>query len=177
MTLRTHNLVLARVIFVFVLGLPLLSAWGQRRVTKMPVTGTLKVELNHVLRIAADLHQARIAGKEPQVDQTIRQLLQRIRQARRASGALGHQRQHLVKMLDAASQHLQNFRSQPTPARSKSLQQAFFQLVNVAQLYQLDRYSLFLCPKDRSVWLQRGAKPLNPIAPTTHRSCGRPLPS
>lgn len=167
--------------------------WG--RDTKIKVAPAVQKPLNDLVRSALDIHQASFNQQDQQFKTAVLSTLQMVEQARsqthnlsqsveaaenapvnkygRRRGVLSReQRHHLIVMLDAIRDHLNRARNSLGMERKESLQEAFRQIVQVAQVYDLDDYNIFFCRSDRSIWVQSGTKAQNPIDPERYGSCG-----
>lgn len=148
-------------------------AEARRPVVKIKVQAELRAELNSVLRATADLQEASFKRNETLTSTAVKTLVKRLNQAEAKSGLAKEQRTHLAKILVAARTSLEKSRRSQGADRHTFFQHAFGQLVLLAQVYQLEPYKMFFCPKDKSVWLQRKSKPQNPVNPETYGDCGK----
>lgn len=139
---------------------------------KIEVNGTLKSDLNNVLKGASDLHGACFNQDEALIAAQLKKLVGYIDQARKRVSLEEIEKTHLEKMLHAAKGNLENSLTASGEDRENSLKGAFEQLVNLAKAYQLERYQIFFCYKDKSTWLQKGWRPQNPIHPKKYGKCG-----
>jgi hypothetical protein len=146
---------------------------ARRPVTKMKLHGELKSELNAVLKATVELQEASFKRNDKQVSQNLKRLITRIDLATKKANLAKDQRTHIQKLLGTAKLALEKSRKAAGADRQTFLQKAFKQMVTLSQAYQLESYKMFFCPKDKSIWLQRGSKPQNPINPGTHGNCGK----
>ncbi|MEZ4873646.1 MAG: hypothetical protein R2827_15675 [Bdellovibrionales bacterium] len=137
------------------------------------VEGALQTELNNVLKAADELHLAFYEQDEPKIATKIKGLLQFINRAHSRTTLANDQQPHLEKMLEAARANLELTQMKNGADRQEPLKDSFRQLVQIAKVYKLDRYRIYFCPKDKSVWLQKGGRPKNPIHPEKFGQCGR----
>lgn len=149
------------------------DAYARKPVVKIKVQVELRAELNSVLRATADLQEASFKRNDNLTTMATKNLLKRLSQAEGKAHLAKEQRTHLVKILEAASTSLQKSRKASGSNRQTLFQHAFSQLVLIAQVYQLEPFKIFFCPKDKSVWLQRSSKPQNPVNPETYGTCGK----
>lgn len=140
---------------------------------KMSVEPALEVELQAVLDSSVSLHQALFQQNEAEVDVALKEILIRIERSEQKSSLSPSGQTHLLKILDAARGHLEMGQIQSGSDRSKSLQGAFHQLVQLNRIFDLGDYKIYFCSKDRTVWLQKGLKPQNPFNPQRYKNCGR----
>jgi len=168
---------LAGVLSVVALGF-LASDFAAARRTdkKIKIHSELKTELNAVLKSTADLQEASFKGKDQKALKEMRTLIKRMNSALKRSHLAKEQRLHVQKILERAKGLLEKARRTAGSDRQTHLQGALRQIVNLAQAYQLDKYKVFFCPKDKSIWLQRSSKPQNPVNPGTYGKCGKPVP-
>jgi hypothetical protein len=163
---------ISRLIFLIVFLYPFTN-WASKTYPRMPLNAQLKAELNNVLKAASEMHGAFFEQNEQKIEQSVEQVLVSIEQANRKTSLAEGQRPHLQKMLDSTRNQMNSLRNSSGPDRTESLKGAMEQLVLIARTYDLDRYKIFFCPKDRSVWLQKAVKAQNPIHPKLYASCGK----
>lgn len=125
----------------------------------------LMLEINGVLKASDTLHRSLIQQNEEQVELGLRDLIQQINRARELSYlAKPHERQHLIRILDAAKEHFEITQTSFGSERRDRLEDGFNQLVNLVRIYKVDRsYAIYFCPKDKSTWVQTSAKAQNPF--------------
>ena len=144
---------------------------------KIKLAEVLSVELNRVLAATDELHTACVEKDENKIVVKTKGLLQAIDKARAKINLAKQQKPHLERILNAAEAHLELTQLSEGDQRRQNLKDAFAQLVQVAQVFSLDKYLIYFCPKDRAVWLQKNSrskgKASNPVSPTKHPSCGR----
>ena len=135
------------------------------RNAELVLSPALTRELNLVLKTSEALHKSLVRQDDEQVEIGLKDLLQQIDHARALSHlAKPHERAHLVRILDAAREQFEVTKTAYGEQRRAHLEDAFNQLVNLVRIYRLDRaYGIFFCPKDKTTWVQKGAKPQNPF--------------
>jgi hypothetical protein len=175
MAMRKTHLIVYLFFSVIAVGLISPSSEARRPINKIKVQGELKTELNSVLKATVDLQESIFKDSDGKISQNIKKLVQKIDSASKKTHLAKEQKTHMLKMLTAAKTALEKSRRTTGADRHTFLQVTFKQLVGLAQTYQLDKYKIFFCPKDRSVWLQRGNKPQNPVNPGTLGTCGKPV--
>ncbi len=146
---------------------------SQARRRKIIVKGALKVELNNLLRSSSELHTGLYKQDEPLIATQLQKVLSNLKKTSLRTFMAEGQRPHIDKMLEASQINIETAQMQSGDKRRESLKQAFRQLVQIAKIYKLDRYRVFFCPKDKSVWIQKSRKPQNPIHPVKYGKCGR----
>lgn len=149
------------------------GSFAARKYDPLEVPPALTTELNTLLAAVDRLHGACVLGDEERVQSAANQVLKHLALAKKKSPLAEGQRQHLVRVLDAIESDLELAKSLKGDGRVEPLQSAFKQTVQLAQTYKLDRYQIFFCPLDRSVWLQKSTRPKNPIHPRKHGDCGK----
>lgn len=168
-----------RMLFAFtLLSLSLFISEGalaRRPIQKIKVQGELKVELNALLKATVELQEASFKGIDTGLSRATKNLLVHLNSTAKKAHLAKEQKPHLLKILQAASTNLEKSRRAVGKDRHTFFQKTFSQLVIIAQMYQLDNYKIFFCPKDRSVWFQRNSKPQNPVNPETYGDCGKPV--
>lgn len=163
---------ITRLLFLAVFFYPFTN-WASKTYPRMPLNAQLKAELNAVLKTANDMHTAFFTKDEQKIEQTVERMLAQIDSANRKTVLAEDQRPHLQKMLDSTKNQMNALRNSSGEERRLSLKGALEQLVLIARTYDLDRYKIFFCPKDRAVWLQTGSKAQNPVHPDQYASCGK----
>jgi hypothetical protein len=142
-------------------------------IKKLVLPPILRNELNLVLEGAVDMSEASFRRNESAFMAALKKLLKRIDSASKKSNLAMDQRPHILKYMDAISEDLSKCRRASPGDRHTFLQKALKQIEGIYKLYQLDTYKVFFCPKDKSIWLQRGTKPQNPVNPGTLGNCGK----
>lgn len=163
-------------LFIFVallIFVTLPQAEARRSAQKMNAPSALKSELNLLLRSSVDLQVASYKRKDTAVKKAVKNLLQRIDSTSQKVYLAKDQSPHITKILDTSRSALVRSQKVSGSARQTHLQKVFRQFVLLAQMYQLDPFKIFFCPKDRSVWLQESSKPQNPVNPDTYGDCGK----
>lgn len=103
----------------------------------------------------------------------LQDLVQALSQALRTADPDRQNKQHLDRILSEAQKSLEQFTATRGESKKQSLQNAFKQLVLIGQTYKTgEDFKFFFCNRDRSVWLQKGSKPKNPINPDNFLNCG-----
>lgn len=167
--------------FVIYLGIflvPISMCWSAPK-GDLALAQDLVVELNMVLKATDSLHKSLISQNEEQVDLSLRDILQQIDRARTASRyAKPHEQRHLIRILEAAREQFELTQSSYGEERRLRLEEAYNQLVNLVRIYRVDpNYGIFFCAKDKTTWIQKGAKAQNPFRIDGNRSpCGMRVP-
>lgn len=140
---------------------------------KIELHHILTQHLNGVLKATNDLHAACIRGDERAIEMGINAISRAIQDTRQVSVlAKDYNRQHLLKILSTANSGLEGAKLRLGDARKEHLVAVFAQMVNLAKIYQTDPYQIFFCPRDKTLWLQKEAKPQNPFAGDKNLNCG-----
>ena len=172
--LEWNLVVVLKNILVPVLLLVLFSLPSEaRRNKKINVKGPFKKQLNLVLKDASSLHLACVSKNRVKISSSMRKLIKSLTRAIKTSQASRAHRTHLYKMLVSAKTKIELSQWQKGVKRQDSLKRAFHQIVEIDRVYKLDKYKVFFCAKDRSIWLQKSWKPRNPIHPVKFEKCGR----
>lgn len=143
-----------------------LGSSGARAVThELPLAPALTNELNLVLKAGDVLHKSLVSHDEEQIEMGLRDMLWQLEKAKAALiHAKMHERGHLIRILEAASDQFEVTQRAFGEERRLRLASAYNQLANLVRIYKLDRtYSIFFCPKDRTTWIQKGSTGLNPF--------------
>ncbi len=137
----------------------------------MEVPSELQKHLNSVLKAGNDLHRACVGGQD--IDGSLTILIRSLNEARRPTHLLGLQKTHIDRILIACENSATQAQKMRGEKKVEALKRTFTDLVQIEQEFQLDKYNIFFCGSDQSVWLQKDRKPLNPIHPRELRSCGK----
>ena len=149
-----------------------MSSYARRHYKKIELKETLRVELNAVLKSASQLHQACFRRDETAIEATMKQLNRKINDAEAMSNMAPVKKTHLLKMLSAARENLEQGRNQKGDDRQRSLGETFRQLVQIVRVFDVKKYRVFFCSKDKKVWLQKSRKAQNPFHPVKFKNCG-----
>lgn len=159
---------------IVLVTLACLSSICQGRVfKKMDVPAGVQSQLNTVLSAANDLHGACVSRKDEQIVRRLDALLRALDEARTKSRLLGLQKTHLDRILIVTQTAVLNAQKGRGEDRIKALKESFKHIVQIEQIFNLDRYHIFFCGSDETVWIQRDKKPQNPIHPREYKNCGK----
>ena len=148
------------------------TVWAQQQ--RLEVEEPLKSELNALLKGAVELHEALFERKpEHELRLALDNLDQALGRAQRLAGSGGIQRVHVDSVLTAARSHLELVQQREGAERMRHMRELFRALVQVNQSFDLDRYRVFFCSRDRAVWLQSGWQVRNPFEPKRGGGCGQ----
>lgn len=169
-------------LFISILFLTSLTLPAQaKRGPNIQLTPLLTNELNTVLENTEQLQQTFFHRLEVDVKPTVHKLMMSLERAKSysTSEVSISDRQHLLRLLDAAEQKLSRLLATKGESRRKHLQEVFETLAHLPRIYSLDsKFKIFFCNRDRSSWIQsvrnpRNAQnPQNPIHPETMGNCG-----
>lgn len=134
---------------------------------------TVRNELNLVMKNTNELHSACVEQNESSIESATEKVINSLDRAAKHSSMTQMESTHLVKMLSAAKEKLEFSQNFSNEKRKLNLQEAFKELVQISQVFKLEHYNVFFCSKDKSLWLQKSLKPLNPIHPDKFGNCGR----
>jgi hypothetical protein len=83
-----------------------------------------------------------------------------------------------VRILDGAREQFELTHSAVGEERRARFINGYNQLANIVRIYKVDRaFAIFFCPKDRTNWVQKGSKALNPFrGPASREVCGMKIP-
>ena len=174
------ELMKSKLLIKFILVLFISGVWSSaqaRRSYKKPIklSNVLSSELNHVLSEANELHHVCADNKTVLIEKQLKSLIGAIKGAKEKVRGTSGWETHINKTLDQVQDQLETYLMvEPmSKQRKESLKEAFKQIVELAEVYRLDKYKIFFCAADKSVWLQRSRVAKNPINPETHSKCGR----
>jgi hypothetical protein len=167
----------AVVVFIFLMAG--LSGSRDARAGDLVLNKQLLEELNLVLKASDVLHKSLLTQDDEQVDLSLRDLLRQLEKAQNASGlAKPHERGHLMRILSAAHEQFELTQSSYGEDRRVRMEEGYNQLVNLVRIYRVDTsYAIFFCPKDRTTWIQKGARAQNPFQGESRREpCAIQIP-
>lgn len=149
------------------------SSSVQARGVKESVSEKIRPELNLVLKEANQLHQALFHRDADQLDSAIVSMMSLIEQAEDKVVSIANSKnRHILQVLRSIHSSLVLTREFSGVRKSEKLKSVFSDVVQIATNYRLDRYRLFFCPKDRTVWLQKGWKAQHPFDRDRLKHCG-----
>lgn len=163
--------VLRCAVVVFAFLVTSLSGSLEARAGDLVLNKHLMEELNLVLKASDVLHKSLLTQDDEQVDLSLRDLLRQLEKAQNASGlAKPHERGHLMRILSAAHEQFELTQSSYGEDRRARMEEGYNQLVNLVRIYRVDTsYAIFFCPKDRTTWIQKGARAQNPFQGESRR--------
>jgi hypothetical protein len=156
-----------------------LVAMPRAQAGRLVLAPSLANELNLILRASDVLHQSLVNQNEEQIEMGLRDVIWQIDRTKSSLHmAKPHERGHLVRILDAAREQFEMTQTSFGDDRRSSLAEGYNQLVNLIRIYRLDRsYDIYFCPKDRTTWVQKGARVQNPFRTDSSRQpCGIRVP-
>ena len=162
------NLILFFIITIFVVY----SDSSNARSGKIKIDKSLKVELNHILKATSELHGACFNKNEPLIATKLKGLETRIIRAKSSPSLYAGHVQHIVKTLNSIKETVEMSQIQNGKYREQSLKLTFEKVAQLAKVYNLDKYRIFFCSKDKSTWIQKGWKAKNPVHPEKFKNCG-----
>jgi hypothetical protein len=163
-----------KTLFVFAILILILidSSFASRK--KIPVKAEAAKNLQQLLDETQELHSALFKQKDPKIATQLEAVQFAISQTLGKVHTAGPQAPHLQRILMTAKKHFKAAEISEGEKRKLSLKDAFRQIVLIAQSYAVgDKYVIYFCPRDRSVWLQKKGRAQNPIHPKTLPRCGR----
>lgn len=178
-----------------VILVPFPNSEARKAVQKLKVNQPLAGRLMAVLVETEALHRAMYGVEETKVakgkgkkettvrapasigvNDQIKTLVASLNKASEHSKLAGPSRVALDKIIGAAKSRLQDAQSvsKNSKRRMEFISESVRQIIQIAQMYELDhQYKIFFCSKDRSIWLQSGAKAQNPFDPDGKlKGCG-----
>ena len=81
---------------------------------------------------------------------------------------------HAIRLLGIIDEKLEGLKIQGKDNGKRSIKKLFGTIAELAQAYHIKTTSsgIFYCSRDKSLWVQSGSKPKNPISPGL-KNCGR----
>ncbi len=140
---------------------------------KMDIPDVLQADFNQIMDSADDMYQACLTRKEDLIDQKLVELQKSIQKAEQQTKLVGPAKTHLDRILNGTSMAVEKARGKHGEELSKGLKDTFHQLVQIAQIFKVEKVNIFFCNLDQTVWVQKDKKPQNPIHPREYRGCGK----
>ena len=136
------------------------------------VKDELREPLTSLLDEAVYLHQAFYSKKEDQVRLTSLKMINQIEMLERSPQLIPyHQRSYVDRLLKSLKPQLEAIRTSPSSRRT-NINSVNRTLTYMAHIYGLNKYAVFFCPDDRSVWLQgKKSKKMKPLH-LEYQDCG-----
>lgn len=156
---------------IAILGLSHFSV-ARTRGEKISVNDGMTKALNLVLEQASEVHDAFYRQSDQEIATSLRDLVNSIEYARRATKSEKLNGFHLNRVLETAYFHFKSLMKGGGEDRTKGLSLGYEQIVLLAQTYKLDSYKIFYCGKSGTIWLQKNFKAQNPFHPSTMGDCG-----
>ena len=168
-----------RVLFFLVF---IFSFWSGASIQKMgngpwiSVQPEIQSELKSLVDEATKLHQELLSGNRFSLEKQINALQEQIRQIyiRLPLIKRPQTKDHTFRLLSIIDEKLEGLKVQGKGIGKSSVKKLFGTVAELARTYHLKTASnnIFYCSQDKSLWLQSGNKPKNPVNPHL-RSCGR----
>ena len=89
------------------------------------------------------------------------------------SSAIRGSQAPIVKMLESAVSHFKTAQLSQEDSYASNIKEGLGQLVQLHRVYAVDKYKVFFCSQDRTVWIQEGGKAENPVHPHKYKNCGK----
>ena len=136
------------------------------------VKDELKGPLTSLLDEAVYLHQAFYSKQEDQIRLTSLKMMNQIEVLERSPQLVPyHQRSYIGRLLKGLKPQLEAIRTSPGMRRT-NINAVNRTLTYMAHIYGLNKYAVFFCPDDRSVWLQgKKSKKMKPLH-LEYQECG-----
>lgn len=136
------------------------------------VKDELKRPLTSLLDEAVYLHQAFYSKQEDQIRLTSLKMMNQIEVLERSPQLVPyHQRSYIGRLLRSLKPQLEAIRTSPGIRRT-NINAVNRTLTYMAHIYGLNKYAVFFCPDDRSVWLQgKKSKKMKPLH-LEYQECG-----
>lgn len=136
------------------------------------VKDELKEPLTSLLDEAVYLHQAFYSQREDQIRLTSLKMINQIAMLEQSPQLVPyHQRSYIDRLLKSLKPRLEAIRTSPSTRRT-NINSVNRTLTYMAHIYGLNKYAVFFCPDDRSVWLQgKKSKKMKPLH-LAYQKCG-----
>ena len=136
------------------------------------VKDELKRPLTSLLDEGVDLHQAFYSKEEDQIRLTSLRMINQIEVLELPPQILPyHQRSYIDRLLKSLRTQLEAIRTSPGK-RKTNINSVNRTLTYMAHIYGLEKYAVFFCPDDRSVWMQgKQSKKIKPLH-LEYQKCG-----
>ena len=134
-------------------------------------------DLLSLINEAAELHRVIQESNVQPLKVKIQELQNRIRLIYRKLPLIAHpqKKDHAFRLLGIIDEKLEGLKIQgKDKTEKKSVKKLFGTIAELARTYHVKTASngIFYCSLDRSLWLQSGRKPKNPVNPQL-KNCGR----
>ena len=159
--------------FCFLITLTLSSSLGFAiKRTSFPLKEELKTPLTALLDEAVDLHHAVYSNQEDRIHLTLSKMIYQIEELKQFPQLLPyHQQSYTYGLLQALKPQLEAIKVS-REKRKDNINAINRTLTYMAHVYGLKKYAVFFCPRDRSVWIQKGKNTRQKRPPQAYRSCG-----
>lgn len=136
------------------------------------VKDELKEPLTSLLDEVVYLHKAFYSQQEDRIRLTALKMINQIEMLERSPQLLPyHQRSYIDRLLKSLKPQLEAIRTSPSRRRT-NINSVNRTLTYMAHIYGLNKYAVFFCPDDRSVWLQgKKSKKMKPLH-LEYQECG-----
>lgn len=136
----------------------------------------IQSELKSLMDETAKLHKELLHGNRLSLEMQINALQERIR---RIYGRLPlvkrpQTKDHTFRLLSIIDEKLESLKVQGKDIGKDSVKKLFGTVAELARTYDVKTASnnIFYCSRDKSLWLQSGSRPKNPVNPHL-KNCGR----
>ena len=137
-----------------------------------PIQEELKNPLISLLDEAVDLHHAIYSNQEDRIHLTLSKMINKIEEMQQFPQLLPyHQQSYTYNLLQSLTPQLEAIK-ESRGKRKDNINVVNRTLTYMAHVYGLRKYMVFFCPKDKSVWMQKGNKTRQNRTLQNYRLCG-----
>lgn len=147
------------------------GVWTNKR---MKVESAVSTQIDEVLALTARFHKIRVSkdrSKSVKVAAEIASKLGDVANLTEKNSSV--QSLHITKIIQSAKSSIQVFKEDPQAKNAnKELQDFFKDIVQITQVFEVKKYKIFFCPRDKALWLQTNSKAQNPVN-LQYKNCGK----
>ncbi|MDE0517999.1 MAG: hypothetical protein OXH36_00365 [Bdellovibrionales bacterium] len=137
-----------------------------------PIKEELENPLTALLDEAVDLHHAIYSNQEGRIHLTLSKMINKIEELKQFPQLLPyHQQSYTYNLLQGLRPQLEAIKVS-RGKRKDNINAINRTLTYMAHVYGLRKYAVFYCPKDKSVWIQKGNKKRHKRSLQNYRLCG-----
>lgn len=149
------------------------GVWTRKR---MKVDDIVSTRIDEVLALTAEFHKLRVSkdrSKTVALATEIASKLGGVANLTQKNSSV--QSLHITKIVQSAQSSIEVFKEDPQAKNaSVELKDFFKDIVQITQVFEVRKYKIFFCPKDKALWLQTLPKAQNPVN-LSLKNCGKPV--
>ncbi len=149
------------------------GVWTRKR---MKIDDAVHTRIDEVLALTAEFHKIRVSKDRSSTVKLATEIASKLGGvANLTQKNSSVQSLHITKIVQSAQSSIEVFKEDPQ-ARNASLElKDFFKdIVQITKVFEVKKYKIFFCPRDKALWLQTLPKAQNPVN-LSFRNCGKPV--